>query len=164
MRLVVQFLLPSILWMVASPAEAQEKEETQKIHFMRLTNPADTDRYGPGANCVVMGLLQSPLSESDIRSLWLRVRAYRPGKREFVIANESLLQMDKADMTVKKLATGEHRCTFQVTLELPKEQGKYVLRVDCLENKVTTRSPLIATQSLFIRVQTAAKREAKGNP
>jgi len=158
-RLLLVILSTAI---AASPAKAQKKEESQKIPFIRLTNPKETDRYGPGANCVVIGLLQSPFSETDVRSLWLRARAYRPGKQEFIIANEAMSQVGKAAFTMKKLATGEHRCAFEVTLKLPEEQGDYLLRVDCLENKATT--PLVATQSLFIRVQTAAKREAKGNP
>ncbi len=133
--------------------------QTQKSSFMRLANPQEGLRYGPGANTVVIGLMQSTYSEAEVRSFWLRLRAYRPIKQSFLIANEGGLRMDKALKSVKKLATGEHLYVFQATLKLPEELGPYLLRVDCFDSGAKN---LIASHSVFLRLVTPGKPETKG--
>jgi hypothetical protein len=154
---LVRLLLATFL----STLILSSRAEAQKNHFMRLTNPQDTQRYGPGATCVVMGLLQSPDSETDVESVLLRLRVFRPGEQGFVVANEAGTSLKKALTAVKKLATGGRLYTFEARVKLPVEQGQYLLRVDCLDRK-TAKYPenLIATQSLFIDVPVTPKAKA----
>jgi hypothetical protein len=147
---------------MAPPLEAQ-KGAGQKNYFMKLTSPQDTQYFWPGTTWTVRGLLQLPSPAPDVRTLWLRVRAFRPGQKEFVIANEFVIQLEKA--LLEKVQIGRLRYTFEAPFKLPKEQGEYLLRVDCLDFKVHKYpQSLVATQSVFIHVNSALKpKDATGN-
>jgi hypothetical protein len=137
----------------ASGAAAQGQGERPSGPFLRLSNPTDTQCYGLGATCVITGSLQLPKSGEDASSLLLRLRAFRPGRQAFVIANEAAIPLEKAATQVTKRAAGERLYVFQARLRLPQEPGEYLLRVDCLDLKrAKYPDSLVATQSLFIEI------------
>jgi hypothetical protein len=159
-RFILVYLLFSGLIVAAAmtPRLEAQKEAAQKNYFMKLTSPQDMQYFWPGTTWTVRGLLQLPSPATDVRSLWLRVRAFRPGQKEFVIANEFVMQLEKALM--EKVQIGRRRYTFEAPFKLPKEKGEFLLRVDCLDFKVHKYpQSLVATQSVFIHVSSAQKPE-----
>lgn len=115
----------------------------QERYSVKLTNPTELETYGPGASCVLTGIVRFPESPN---SLTVRVRLYRTGKSDFIIAQSTL-----AD--VKKPEPGMKHAAFEGSIVMPMEPGPYVLRVDVLDHRdpVDPKKP-VATQCIFLKV------------
>jgi hypothetical protein len=157
------FSLPASCWAGdEKKADTQDRTEGRTTSYLTLSSPQDMQRFGPTATSLVIGSLQSPLAEKDANSIILRLRAFRPDKESFIIANEAVAELSRATTQVTRLATGHYRFVFKAALQLPGEPGEYLLRVDCLDRRVENYPQnLMATQSLFVRVQAPFNVKAK---
>ena len=147
-QLPITRLLAAITWaaIVVSSIQGQDHR------FLKITNPDDSQIYAPEATCKVTGILHLPKSKTDIESLLLRFRVYRPRNGTFIIAQETGIR-------VKESPKGKNAHPFEATLKLPKDDGKYLLRVDCLDLTINGAKGLIATQSIFIELQKTTECE-----
>jgi hypothetical protein len=72
--------------------------------------------------------------------------------------------MKNALTKVNKLGSGHKAYKFQAALQMPVEQGPYLLRVDFLDRQIPNfPQSLIATQSLFIEISGTAKRQRQAH-
>jgi hypothetical protein len=145
MRLIVLGVVLATSFFTAAVSTSPVK--AQDYYFLKITSPVDKQNYAPGVTSNITGVLRIPDSTTDKDSLLLRFRVFRPGNKTFVIEAESLEE-------VKNLPKGKPVVAFQGSLTIPKEQGQYLLRVDCLNRNVAGfPKNLVASQSLFIKVQ-----------
>jgi hypothetical protein len=96
-------------------------------------------------------LLQLPDGKKP-DTLIVRFRLYVPIAKDFVVAQESIAE-------VKKPLPGKNIFAFESNLAVSKEGGDYLLKVDCIDLHATKYpKSLLATQSIFIRVDPAPNR------
>jgi hypothetical protein len=125
----------------------------QEGYFLRITNIVDGQTLTPGSECSISGLIELPDSPDSAKGLMVRARLFCPVKQDFVIANESLLEIGGA-------TKGKRQISFKGTLRLPRSEGAYLLRVDCLDRKEKTYpKSLAATQSLFVSLTAKVKAD-----
>jgi hypothetical protein len=133
------------------PAGAQEG------YRVRLTNPADTEAYGPGATCVITGVVHFPAAPLGKESPYLRIRLYRPGKTDFIVVQSVAIEVTQTK--------GKESFAFTDTsLIMPKEAGPYILRVDCVDRGRKDPKNLLATTSLFLTVKNPKAKAEVDSP
>lgn len=109
--------------------------------FVKITSPKDEQRFDPGTTIKVVGYMQVP-EKRQADWLVFRFRVYRPDKKEFIIDAEDISRA-KGQLPGK--------IPFDAKLKLPKADGPYLLKVDCL-NVEPGHEGIIASQSIFIHV------------
>jgi hypothetical protein len=141
------FSYPIVIAVALTGFIAAPSAVAQERYFLKINQPAENENYGPGANCVVAGVLQLPDSKTDRDSLILVVKVIRPSKQEFVIENSAIIKLHEIAKDSKVVG-------FTGNVTMPKEKGPYLLRVVCLDrNQKTYPKSLVASETLFINVK-----------
>lgn len=113
---------------------------------LRITNPAEAERYYPTSQASVLGLVQMPNERFDASGMFIRVRWYWPGNGAFIIENERVAEL-------KQPEAGKKQIPFEITIKAPAKEGPYLLKVDLIRYGMEKYPKnLVATQSLFLEV------------
>lgn len=117
--------------------------------YLSLNAPKDKQPYVAGAQCNITGHVYYRGEESETDKLLVRARIFAPSQNGFAIQSEKLVR-------VSTESAKDGRYPFSVTLKAPKKTGRYLVRVDCLDQrKPTYPDSLVATSSVFVDVRAA---------